>query len=85
MQTFLKLGDNMRERLLRVPLALVLGDAKSQDTITGRYGGHNCAQMCRACNVSFQEWDDPEHVCVWASANQFIKYVDIVLDENNVE
>jgi hypothetical protein len=64
MRMFLPLGDDVRIRLLRVPLAFVVRDVKSQDTITGRYGGNNCARMCRACNDSFIELDDPEHKCV---------------------
>jgi hypothetical protein len=47
------------------------GDAKSQDTITGRYGGHNCPRMCRSCNVSMQESDNPYFICQNIAANQF--------------
>jgi hypothetical protein len=80
MRTFLCLGDDVRERTVWVPLAFILGDAKSQDTITGRYGGHNCIRMCRVCYVSFEESDNPEHVCQWVSADRFESLVDIPLD-----
>ena len=58
--TFLQLGNGVQERmiLVTVPVAFVLGDAKSQDTLTCRYGPHNTERMCRACNVSFHESDD---------------------------
>jgi hypothetical protein len=65
MHTFLRLGDDIREKMVLVPLAFILGDAKSQDTTTGRYGGHICKRKCCACNVAFEESDDPERVFQW--------------------
>jgi hypothetical protein len=37
-RTFLQLGDEVSERLLKVPVAFILGDAKSQDHLAGRFG-----------------------------------------------
>ena len=63
--TLLQLGNDVQERMITVPIAFVLGDAKSQDTLTCRYGPHNTERMCRACNVSFHESDDVTHQCKW--------------------
>ena len=68
---FLRLGDEIQLRQCIFPLAFVLGDAKSQDTISGRYGGHNCPRMCRSCNVSMQESDNPYFLCQKILVNQF--------------
>ena len=77
--TFLRLGDDVQERMITVPVAFVLGDAKSQDTLTCRYGPHNTERMCRACHVSFQESDDITHQCKWVQHNQFDYALDLIL------
>jgi hypothetical protein len=62
-----------------VPLAFILGDAKSQDTIVGRYGGHNCPRMFRSCDVSLEDSDNPTYTCKLISANQYDADVDVFL------
>jgi hypothetical protein len=59
--------------MCRIPIAFVLGDAKSQDTICGRYGGHKCARMRRDCYVSFDESDlvDDNKTCTYVAADNF--------------
>ena len=51
MNSFLRLGNDVQMKKLKVPVAFVLGDAKSQDQICARYGAHNTRRMCRACHV----------------------------------
>jgi hypothetical protein len=41
--------------------------------------------MCRACYLSFEESDDPEHACQWVSADEFESLVDIALDYHQME
>ena len=80
--TFLRLGNDVRHLQLKVPVAFILGDAKSQDHLSGRYGGHNTARMCRACNISFKNADDTMHECQWIQHNQFLSNVILALDED---
>jgi hypothetical protein len=69
--TFLCLGNDIRHMQLKIPLAFVLGDAKSQDHLCGRYGGHNTTRMCRACDVSFISSDVTNYSCQWIKHEQF--------------
>ena len=64
---------------LKVPVAFVLGDAKSQDQICARYGAYNNQRMCRACHVSFEDSDDQNHECVWVEPSQFSVHINTVL------
>jgi hypothetical protein len=69
----------VRYRKCLVPLAFVLGDAKSQDTIAGRYGGHNCPQMSRLCDFGLEDSDNPNYICQLITANQFDSDVECFL------
>jgi hypothetical protein len=71
LRTFLRLGNDVSERLLKVPVAFILGDAKSQDHLAGRYGGHNTKRMCRACNVRFDNSDRASFKCKWVQFDRF--------------
>ena len=43
----------------------VIGDNKSNDTLTARYGSHTSSVLrhCRACTVMFEQLDDPDIQC----------------------
>ena len=82
--TFLRLGNDIRQLLIKIPLAFVLGDAKSQDHLCGRFGGHNTSRMCRACHVSFQDSDDTTHKCKWVQHNQFIDTINVALNLDEI-
>jgi hypothetical protein len=69
--TFLRLGNDIRRLQLKVPVAFILGDAKSQDHLCGRYGGHNTQRMCRACDVSFEDSDKTKYECSWIPHDTF--------------
>jgi hypothetical protein len=71
LKTFLRLGNDVSERVLKVPVAFILGDAKSQDHLAGRYGGHNTKRMCRACNVRFDNSDRASFKCKWIQFDRF--------------
>ena len=62
-RSFLRLGNDVRQRILKVPVAFILADAKSQDQICSRYGAHNTNRMCRACHANFKDCEDYNHVC----------------------
>jgi hypothetical protein len=78
--TYLRLGSDVRKRLLKVPVAMILGDAKSQDHLCGRFGAHNTKRMCRACNVSFEESANAEHHCTWVWHDQFDEQIHVALN-----
>ena len=84
MNTYLRLGDDVKQRMITVPVAFILGDAKSQDTLTCRYGPHNTDRMCRACHVSFQESSSLTHNCKWVVHNQFEKALDKLIDNEEI-
>lgn len=84
--THLRLGDDVKEKMITVPVTFILGDAKSQDTLTCRYGPHNTDRMCRACHVSFQDSSNLTHNCKWVIHNQFESTLDKLIDnEENYE
>lgn len=60
-----RLGPHVRETVeLLIPIACIMGDAKSQDALAGRYGIHVQVQhMCRACNCGYDESGDPTVEC----------------------
>lgn len=71
---YLRLGGQIKCVRIRTPIAYIIGDAKSGDVLCLRYMAHwNAARLCRACNVSFKEADNPDHVC------RFIQKEDIEL------
>jgi hypothetical protein len=79
--TFLRLGNDIRRLQIKVPVAFILGDGKSQDHLCGRYGGHNTQRMCRACNVNFENSDQPDFQCKWINHDMFHDKVLTVLND----
>jgi len=46
------------------PVAMMIGDLQSQDKICGRYlVSANVPRLCRACDVTREESDNPDHKC----------------------
>ena len=64
---YVRIGDTVSYQTVFCPIAVVIGDGKSQDMLCGRYGGKKTGRVCRACMVSFDELDDPDHNCQWLS------------------
>jgi len=57
-----------KEVELIIPIAVVLGNAKSQDALAGRLGGHiKVKRMCRACDCNYNQSADPYHQCQFYS------------------
>ena len=64
------------DAICKVPVQLIIGDCKSQDILCGRYGSHNCQGICRDCDFSFENSDDPLVQCTPLKAckiNDFIE------------
>lgn len=79
--TYLRLGNQVRKKMILVPLAFISGDAKSQDMLTCRYGTHNGGRMCRACDVSFIDSDAINYKCNWFRHNHFNRWLLILYNE----
>jgi hypothetical protein len=79
---FVRLGNDIRYKTCKIPLAFVLGDAKSQDTLCGRYGGHNTPRLCRACDIKFEMADNTTVQCQYLESHIFSNDVDTYLDNN---
>ena len=58
-----KMGGKLCEATCKVPVQFIIGDCKSQDMLCGRYGSHNCYSICRDCDCTFQNSDDPNVIC----------------------
>ena len=82
---FLRIGDWVKRTKPRLPLAFVIGDAKSGDTLCGRYGGHKTQRMCRACTASYAECDDPYHQCQMVASSNFDEYSALASEKFDVE
>jgi len=50
---------------LKVPIAFIVGDCEGNDRLCGRYGTHNLgnALVCRDCDCSTDDADDPLIIC----------------------
>jgi Plavaka transposase len=79
---FVRLGNDIRYKNCLVPVAFILGDAKSQDTLCGRYGGHKCPRMCRACDVNYENSDDTNIKCNYITPDYYNTEIGIFLDSN---
>jgi len=62
------IGDHVSYRRLFFPVAFIIGDSQSQDKMCGRYLAYaNVPRICRACDVTPEECDDPNHKCKFIS------------------
>ena len=88
LNAWLQLGDEAKLCRLQIPLAFIVGDAKSGDMLCGRYGGYKCNRMSRQCDVPFNKCADPNHECVLLRASDmerwsFLASEEFVLDERD--
>jgi hypothetical protein len=65
LKAWLHICDPVKAVNLVVPLCFVIGDAKCG------FGGYNTKRMSRACHVSLEQCDDPNHQCRWANSRYF--------------
>jgi len=65
---WVRIGDYVAFKRIFFPLAYIIGDSQSQDKMCGRYLAYaNVARMCRACDVSPEDSDNPYHNCNFIS------------------
>jgi len=77
---FLRLGDEVRQRRLKIPVAFILGDAKSQDTLAGRFLSRNSKRITRACNCKFVNSDRAGSVCKFIQADKYTERINVALN-----
>jgi hypothetical protein len=76
---YIRIGDKVKRVRVFTPLAFVIGDGKSNDTLCGRYGGHKTERMSRSCMVSYEDSNNPYHECKLMPSAQFEEQSEIVL------
>lgn len=79
--TFVRLGNNIKKVKLHLPVAFVMGDAKSQDNLVTRLGGYQSGFVSRACLCPFVDLDDPYHTCQFMKPGPTDHLVDTILDD----
>ena len=79
---WLRLGTQVKQVCLHLPLAFVIGDGKSNDHLCCRYGGHKAKRACRACTVPFAMLDQPGYQCEWLSSHTVDNAVCKLFDDN---
>jgi hypothetical protein len=65
MNVLLRIGNHVIEVQAFFPVAIIMGDAKSNDTLTCRVPNDDQPRMSRACYTSFTDCCKHDHLCVW--------------------
>jgi len=64
-------GDVVSYRRCFFPVALMIEDSQSQDKMYGMYLAYaNVSRICRACDVTPEECDNPDHICNFLSMSE---------------
>jgi len=73
----LKFGDKVKKVHCYFPIAMWLGDIKSQDMLSGRVPSHRrgSPRLFYQCTCPFEDMDDPEHVCEDFEQEEYIEMV----------
>jgi hypothetical protein len=65
---WIRIGDHVAKKRLFFPIAFMIGDSQSQDKMCGRYLAYaNVPRLCRACDVTPEQSDNPNHKCRFIS------------------
>jgi hypothetical protein len=70
MKVLLRIGDHIKPVHAHLPVALIIGDAKSQDTLCCRVPHYDQPRMSRACYTSFADCCKPQYKCVWVKQEE---------------
>ena len=79
MKFHLRLGSCVKHTSLLCPLAFVIGDAKSQDMLCGRFGGCKTQRMSRKCCIPHHECGDPNAQCKFVNARTMERFSELAL------
>ena len=55
----LNLGGKFYDVTVKCPIMVIIGDAKGNNALCAAYSGSKSKHLCRECNVSFDDADDP--------------------------
>jgi hypothetical protein len=70
MKVLLRIGDHVKPVHAHLPVAVIIGDGKSQDTLCCRVPHYDQPRMSRACYTSFADCCKPQHKCVWVKQEE---------------
>ena len=80
--TWLRMGDQVKYMRIRIPVSIIIGDAKSGDQLVGRKGSYrNANRISRQCTCSSKQADDAKHVCNWVYSSEVNELVDLALSD----
>jgi hypothetical protein len=70
MTVYMRIGDMLRKVKAYFPIAVITGNAKSNDMLCCRVAHYNQARMSRACYTSFDECNDYQKRCEWVRQDE---------------
>jgi hypothetical protein len=70
LNVLLCIGEHLKEVNAYFPVAMIIGDAKSNDALTCRVPHYEQPRMSRACYTSFEDCCNPDHKCKWVTREQ---------------
>ena len=74
-----RLGPHIRHCEIVTPVCFMIGDAKSQDQICGRYGNCHSRRVCRACDCPKDQLGNPFHQCNFIASSDTDQWIDTCL------
>ncbi len=77
------LGGKVYRVTFKIAVQVIIGDCKGNDELCARYGSHNkrTAGFCRDCKVTYEESDNPYHLCQWISPTDFLHKTEEEINE----
>jgi hypothetical protein len=70
LKVYLRIGDHIKNVHAYIPVAMIIGDAKSNDTLTCRVPHYEQPRMSRGCYTSFADCCKHDHKCVWVKQKE---------------
>jgi hypothetical protein len=67
---FMRIGNLLRKVKAYFPVAIIMGDAKSNDMLCCRVAHYNQARMSRACYTSFEDCNSYRKQCSWVCQDE---------------
>ena len=60
----LSLNGTFSDVKLKCPIAVIIGDAKGNNSLCAHYNSSWSKHLCRECDVMFEEMDNPYALCL---------------------
>ncbi len=73
----LQIKNYIKEVLVRVPIAFIVGDCEGNDKLCGKYSSHSLGtgRISRACSCPPENADDPYHICPLNLQKEMYKFI----------